>query len=121
MSEHGIQTDPEKIEAVQQWSEPTTMTEIKSFLGLCSYYRKFVPNFAMIARPLIKLTEKNCPFNWEEEQQQAWLELKRRLISAPILGYPDPAKVFILDTDASAYGIGAVLSQMEDGHERVIA
>ena len=121
VSEAGIQTDPEKIQAVMEWGEPTTVTEVRSFLGLCSYYRKFVPEFATIARPLIKLTEKNCPFSWREEQREAWETLKQCLTSAPILGYPDPAATFILDTDASDYGIGAVLSQVKDGEEQVIA
>ena len=121
VSEKGIQTDPEKIRAIEEWKEPTTMTDVRSFLGICSYYRKFVPNFATIARPLVQLTEKNSVFRWEDEQKQAWNDLKKRLISAPILGYPDPQAVFVLDTDASAFGIGAVLSQIQDGRETVIA
>ena len=72
VSEDGIETDPDKIKAVLEWSTPETVKEVRSFLGLCSYYRRFVPEFATIARPLIKLTEKNEEFCWGAEQQEAW-------------------------------------------------
>lgn len=121
VSDQGIQTDPDKIKAIKDWPNPCTVKEIRSFLGLCSYYRRFVPDFATIARPLIKLTEKNEEFIWTNDQEQAWEELKKRLTSAPILTYPDPDEEFILDTDASDQGIGAVLSQTINGEEKVIA
>ena len=121
VSEAGIATDPEKVKAVQDWGEPSAVTEVRSFLGLCSYYRKFIPNFSAIAKPLTKLTEKEQEFKWGVEQEDAWRELKSRLIHAPVLAYPDPTVEFILDTDASAYGIGAVISQVQDDVEKVIA
>ena len=121
VSEEGISTDPEKLEAIRNWERPTTVSQVRSFLGLCSYYRRFVPEFATLARPLIKLTEKTTPFTWTDEQEKSWIVLKEKLMSPPVLDYPDPEKTFILDTDASDVGIGAVLSQETDGHERVIA
>ena len=101
------------------------MTEVRSFLGLASYYRKFVRNFAEIATPLYRLTEKGRQFKWTNECQLAFDKLKNFLMTPPILAFPDTtqdAGKFILDTDASGVGIGAVLSQVHpDGSERVIA
>ena len=114
-------TDPEKIETVREWPVPTTQTELRSFLGTASYYRRFVQNFGTIARPLHKLTEKNRPFLWTTECQVAFETLRKKLVEAPVLAYPSSEEDFILDTDASATGIGAVLSQMQDGVERPIA
>jgi len=121
VSAEGISTDPAKVQAVQDWGVPRDLTDVRSFLGLCSYYRRFIPKFSTIAKPLTKLTEKNVGFMWGTDQEEAWLELKQKLLTAPILAYPDPTREFIVDTDASAYGIGAVLSQVQDGAERVIA
>ena len=121
VSTEGIATDPEKVEAVQNWRVPTNLTDVRSFLGLCSYYRRFIPQFSTTAKPLTKLTEKNQGFKWGTEQEEAWAVLKQKLLTAPILAYPDPQCEFILDTDASAYGIGAVLSQVQNGQEKVIS
>jgi transposase InsO family protein/predicted aspartyl protease len=121
VSEAGIETDPEKISAVKEWPRPRTVTDVRSFIGLCSYYRRFIPEFATTAKPLIKLTEKNAIFQWSEEQENAWKSLKDQLTRSPVLAYPRNDATFILDTDASDVGIGAVLSQMIDGEEKVIA
>ena len=121
VSEEGIATDPEKTESIRKWHRPSNVTELRSFLGLCSYYRRFVPEFASIARPLIKLTEKSSQFEWTDDQEESWRILKEKLMSPPILKYPDPEVPFVLDTDASDFGIGAVLSQVQDGEERVVA
>lgn len=121
ISAEGVMADPEKVEAVRGWPTPKNQTEVRSFLGLASYYRRFVKGFAEIARPLHKLTEKGRRFQWDEACQEAFVKLKTCLISAPVLAYPDPQKSFILDTDASDTGIGAVLSQEVDGLERVVA
>ena len=121
VSEDGIQTDPDKTEAIRNWEQPTTVSNIRAFLGLCSYYRKFVPNFATLAKPLIKMTEKSSKFEWGPEQQESWMKLKQKLTTAPVLVYPDPEATFVLDTDASDQGIGAVLSQVTDGQEQVVA
>ena len=116
----GIRTNPAKTDAVRQWATPKNVTDVRSFLGLCSYYRKFVKNFAEIAAPLHELTKKKSIFGWHRVQQRAFDELKERLTSAPILSYPKDEGQFILDTDASNTGIGAVLSQKQDGEERVL-
>ncbi len=117
----GIRTSLDKINAVREWPAPATQKEVRSFVGLCSYYRRFVRGFAHIARPLHKLTEKSAPFDWTPECQQSFDELKEALTSAPILSYPVPELPFILDTDASDSGLGAVLSQTQEEKEKVIA
>lgn len=121
VSEDGVETDPEKTEAIRRWERPATVTDVRSFLGICSYYRRFVPDFASLAKPLIKMTEKTSTFEWRQPQEEAWQKLKEKLMTAPVLAYPDPASTFVLDTDASNEGIGAVLSQIQNGEERVIA
>ena len=118
----GIATDPAKIEKVATWPVPISRRDVQQFVGLASYYRRFVKDFACIARPLHHLTERTSSFVWTADCQSAFDELRQRLCSAPILAYPDFSRQFILDTDASDVGIGAVLSQVDDeGHERVIA
>ena len=121
VSETGIETDPEKIAAVQNWPRPKDVSDVRSFMGLCSYYRRFVPNFATKTKPLVRLTEKNSTFDWSDDQEEAFKTLKMDLAESPVLAYPDPNATFILDTDASDVGIGAVLSQEVDGDERVVA
>ncbi|GFQ68914.1 retrovirus-related Pol polyprotein from transposon opus [Trichonephila clavata] len=121
ISAEGVRTDPRKVAAVKEWSQPRNVHELRSFLGICTYYRGFVKGFSLIARPLHRLTEHRRPFVWTEECEVAFTSLKEALTSAPILSYPDPDKQFILDTDASHANVGAVLSQEIDGQERVIA
>lgn len=111
VSDKGVHTDPDKTEAVRIWPVPKTVKEVRSFLGLCSYYRRFVSGFANIARPLHKLCEKNSKFTWNEDCQKAFNSLKNSLMSSPLLAYPLPGKSFTLDTDASNLATGAVLSQ----------
>ena len=117
----GVATDPGKIDAVRKWAVPRTVQEVQRFLGLVGYYRKFVSNSAATAKPLYRLTERGRKFNWTTECKAAFLELKPRLVSAPILAFPDFTKMFILDTDASQSGVDAVLSRLHDGQERVVA
>ncbi|VDI00395.1 Hypothetical predicted protein [Mytilus galloprovincialis] len=121
VSRDGVSCDPLKVETVKTWPIPRTVTEVKSYLGLAGYYRKFIPNFSQIASPLTGLTKKARKFIWTDECQLSFEKLKELLISAPILSYPQQEGSYILDTDASANGIGAVLSQIQDGHEKVIA
>lgn len=121
VSENGISTDIEKVQAVKEWPTPKTVKEIRSFLGLCSYYRRFIKNFAEIAKPLHQLTEKGKQFLWTEKCEDAFSTLKEKLVSSPILAYPKEEGMFILDTDACDTGIGAVLSQVQEGIEKVIA
>ena len=122
VSADGVSTDPQKIDKVANWPIPTSKREVQQFLGLANYYRRFVGNFATIAKPLHKLTEKTVKFDWNTDCQAAFEELRQRLVTAPILAFPDLNQPFILDTDASDTGVGAVLSQVDDeGRERVIA
>eukprot|EP00731_Ephydatia_muelleri_P036034 Em0193g7a len=122
VSADGIATDPSKTAAVKNWPIPQSRREVQQFLGLANYYRRFVGNFASIAKPLQQLTEKNSNFEWTVECQCAFDELRACLISPPVLSYPDYSRLFILDTDASDIGIGAVLSQVrENGSEGVVA
>ena len=121
VSEHGISTSPEKITAVQSWPIPENVSQLRSYLGFCSYYRKFVKNYADIAKPLTVLTGKGIEWCWSEDCQKAFDILKDQLTNAPVMAHPSPDGMFILDTDASDYGIGAVLSQIQDGEEHVIA
>ena len=115
-----VETDPKKVSCVWEWSIPT-VKELQQFLGLASYYRRFVKNFAHKARPLYRLTEKGRRWNWTDECGEAFVTLKHALISAPILAFPDFNHDFILDTDASTDGLGAVLSQQSAEGEKVIA
>ncbi|GFY30892.1 retrovirus-related Pol polyprotein from transposon 17.6 [Trichonephila clavipes] len=121
ISAEGVRTDPEKVSAVKNWKRPENLRELRSFLGLCTYYRKFVKWFSNIARPLHKLTESKQNIQWAKECEDSFLQLKEALTSSPILIYPQPDKPFILDTDASNESVGAVLSQEIDGQERVVA
>jgi len=118
---NGMRTDPGKVAAVENWPVPTCVAEVRSFLGLCTYYRRFVRGFATIAAPLHQLTRKGARFHWDEACQQAFEGLKQALVDAPVLPYPDPSLPYLLDTDASAEGVGAVLSQVKEGQERVVA
>ena len=118
----GLKPDPRKIDKIKNLPIPTTQKGVRSVLGLCGYYRKFVKGFSKIAKPLNELLKKGKQFEWTESQQKAFEELKEKLIQYPILSYPDYEKEFILITDASGRGLGAVLSQLNgDGKEIVIA
>lgn len=121
VSEDEISTDPEKTRAVQEWPVPKSAKQVCSFLGLCSCNRGFVQDFAAIAKPLHKMCEKDRKLIWSDECQRSFDTLKQTLVSGPILAYPLPDLPFILDTDASGKAVGAVLSQEQDGVERVIA
>jgi len=121
VSEKGIHTSPDKIAAVRDWPTPVTQTQVRSFLGLASYYRRFIRGFAEIAAPLHRLTEKSAKFQWTEDCDKAFDTLRQALISAPILAYPRAEGQYVLDTDASNFAIGCVLSQVQDGEEKVIS
>ena len=121
VSGQGIATDPVKTRLVQEWPVPTNLKQVRGYLGLTSYYRRFVQDYAKIAAPLNKLTRKNQPYVWTEACQEAFDELKKRLTSPPILAMPNEEGPFILDCDACETLIGAVLSQIQGGQERVIA
>ena len=117
----GIRPDPKKLEAVRDWERPKTVTQVRSFTAFCIFYRKFVKNFAEVAKPLYRLTSKGVKFTWEKEHENAFQLSKTRLLQAPILAFPNFRHPFVIDTDASETELGAVLSQIIDGEERPIA
>ena len=116
VSGEGIEPLPEKLEAVRKMPPPTTPKEVRQFLGLVGYYRKFVPKFADIARPLTNLTKLDIPYEWTTRCQEAFEFLKEMLLKEPILKYPDPSKPYTLFTDASKFAWACVLTQ-EYEHE----
>ena len=121
ISADGVSTDPGKTAAISDWVPPSTSKGVSSFLGLASYYRRFVPDFASVAAPLFQLTRRGKKFHWSSDCQHAFDRLKCLLTASPILAYPDFSRPFLLDTDASDFGIGAVLSQVhDDGKEHVV-
>lgn len=139
VSAKGVATDPDKCKTVINWKVPRSVTELRTFMGLAGYYRRFVKDFSKIAAPLYELIgtanvpkkgkrsdqqgkkQKKEPYKWTEKHQQAFDAIKVALTSPPILAFPDYSKPFIVYTDASSNGLGAVLSQVQDGKEHVIA
>ena len=121
VSGKGVSTDPQKIKVVRTLPRPRTVKDARSFLGLCSYYRRFIQGFSDIARPLHRLTEEGREFKWSDDCEGAFNRLKVALTTTPILAFPASDDQFILDTDASNIGMGAVLSQLQGGREVVIA
>ncbi|GJX97962.1 putative reverse transcriptase domain-containing protein [Tanacetum coccineum] len=109
----GIHVDPAKIKSIKDWESPKTPTEIRQFLGLAGYYRRFIEGFSKIAKPITKLTQKNIKFNWGEKEETAFQTLKQRLCSAPILALPEESENFVVYCDASHKGLGAVLMRKE--------
>ncbi|GBG70434.1 hypothetical protein CBR_g6562 [Chara braunii] len=114
LSAAGLEPEATKVEVIQKWPQPANVRELRSFLGLVSYYRKFVPKFSIIARPLSRLTSKNVSYAWNEECTTAFEAFKEALVSHPVLRIADPKLTFVVTTDASLYGIGAV-PQQDDG------
>ncbi|KAH8280197.1 hypothetical protein KR054_000160, partial [Drosophila jambulina] len=121
ISEAGIHTDPDKVAAIRELKPPTYLKELRRCLGIASWYRRFVPNFADVVEPMTSLLKKGQKWEWTQRQDDAFQELKTRLTEAPVLVCPDFGEKFVLQTDASEYGIGAVLTQTIDGQERVVA
>ena len=121
ISQQGIQTDPSKTEAIVQWPTPTNVKQVRSFCATINYYRKHIHQFSIIAAPLFDLQKKKSRFIWTAEHDRAFNTLKMRLTTAPVLAIFDPTKPTLVDCDASGSGLGAVLSQMVDGQERVVA
>ncbi|GJU28016.1 putative reverse transcriptase domain-containing protein [Tanacetum coccineum] len=106
VNQNGIHVDPSKIEAVKNWKAPTTPSEIRSFLGLAGYYRRFIANFSKIAKPLTSLTQKHKKYEWGVEQEEAFQTLKDNLCNAPILSLPDGIEDFVVYCDTSSQGLG---------------
>ena len=109
ISAQGIAVDPTKIETVVKWERPQTVSEVRSFLGLAGYYRRFVEGFSKMVSPLTQLTRKDQPFSWTDECEACFEDMKRRLTIAPILAIPDTSKIFEVYCDASYQGLGCVL------------
>jgi transposase InsO family protein len=117
-----IHMNPDKVIAIKEWPEPTNLKEVQAFLGLANYYRKFIKDFAQKATPLTNMTRKGVTFEWGEESQKAFETLKEAITSAPVLAMFDPEKQVTIETDASLYAIGGVLSQPgDDGKLRPVA
>ena len=135
VSEVGIRTDPEKTKPVKNWPVPKNVKEVRAYLGFTGYYRRFIKDYAKIARPLNDLLVGHCtskktktkkktkqtPFIWTEKQQVAFDNVKEKLMRPPVLAYADYSKPFKLHTDASCTGLGEVLYQNQEGMDRVVA
>ncbi|KAL0552128.1 hypothetical protein IC582_011225 [Cucumis melo] len=111
VSKAGVSVDPAKIEAVTGWTRPSTVSEVRSFLGLAGYYRRFVENFSRIATPLTQLTRKGAPFVWSKACEDSFQNLKQKLVTAPVLTVPDGSGSLVIYSDASKKGLGCVLMQ----------
>ncbi|GBG80409.1 hypothetical protein CBR_g30874 [Chara braunii] len=111
VSAEGIRLEDAKVASIRDWPRPQTVTEVRSFLGMCGYYRNFVENYSTAASPLTDLTRLDTPWDWNDECEAAFKRLKHALMNHEVLMVPDPQKPFIVTTDASQYGIGAVLAQ----------
>ena len=120
VSEEGLRLDPRLLESIRKIPILTTVTQVRSFLGLVGYYHRFIKGFSKIAAPLNRLLGKNCPFKWDSECTQAYQELKTLLLREPIVAYPDFTVPFWLYTDASNIRLGAILAQQREGRERII-
>ena len=113
----GVSVDPKKVEAVVEWNRPTSVTEIRSFLGLAGYYRRFVKGFSRISMPLTRLTQKGVKFEWSDDCEKSFQDLKSRLVCAPVLIVPFGDEGFTIYSDASKMGLGCVLMQ----NDKVVA
>ena len=122
VSAEGVHTDPAKIESVKRIATPQNVAQVRSFLGLAGYYRKFIHNFATLTYPLVELTKKGKPFCWTEVHDTAFSALKASLCATPVLAFPILNRQFVLQTDASDVGLGAILTQIDgNGNERVVS
>jgi hypothetical protein len=117
ISQNGISVDLEKVKEVMDWKPPTTVRQIQSFLGLAGYYRRFIPDFSRIAKPMTELLKKGVKFDWDQKCEDAFHAMRQHLTTAPVLAQPDNTKSFDVYCDASGTGLGCVLMQ----DNRVIA
>ena len=120
VSKNGISPSLGKVKAVKQYPASKSVKELRAFWCLASFYRRLIPNFAEIARPMTELTRKEQQFTWESKQQEAFQSMKDRLCNAPVLAYPNFKLPFVFSADASRFSLGAMLSQVQDGLERPI-
>ena len=108
---------PDKVKAIENWPPCKNLTEVRSFMGICGYYRRFVKNFSAIAAPLFNLMKKDVQFVWDDQCQSAFENLKQHLMTEPILSLPIDDGEYVLDTDASNFALGAILQQRINGEE----
>ena len=113
MTQEGVAVDPEKVKAVLGWKPPANIIDVRSFLGMAGYYRRFIEGFSIVAKPMTQLLKKDKKFVWTEACEKSFQELKRKLTTAPVLVVPDIHKSFEVYCDASRKGLGCVL--MQDG------
>jgi hypothetical protein len=111
ISQEGISVDADKVQEVMNWKPPTTVRQIRSFLGLAGYYCRFIPDFSRIAKPMTELLKKGVKFEWGQKCEEAFHTLRQHLTTAPVLAQPNNAKPFELYCDASGTGLGCVLMQ----------
>lgn len=121
ISTEGLEVDASKVEIIQKWPIPSNISELRSFLGHAGYYQRFIPMYSEITAPLRQLEKKNSVFNWNSNCTKAFKIIKDKLCSAPVLAFPRYQLPFIVDVDASDNGLGATLSQLQEGEERPIA
>ena len=121
ISAEGIKMNDDKVKAILEWPTVKTVHSVRSFLGLANFYRRFIKDYAQVAHPLNDLTKKDQAFKWKESQQTVFDMLKQRFTTAPILAFPDIDKQFHLETDASDFATGAVLSILKDDKWHPIA
>ena len=118
---YGLKCDPTKIEDVKSWPVPDCHKSVRQFLGFVGYYRRFIPNFAAVATLLVTLTGKDIPFVWDSSCSAAFAALHAALMDAQILPFLTETGLYVLDTNASNFGLGGVLSQVQNDQERVVA
>ena len=122
LSAEGVQIDPSKTDVISSWPRPKTPKQIRSFLGMTNYYKKFIDRYAQRSAPLRDLLSKEVPFEWGEAQEKSFQDLKTALLSPPILRFPDSSRPYFLQTDASIDGISYILGQSDDqGRKYVIS
>lgn len=118
ISHNQIKMDPKRVQGISEWLAPKSVREVQSFLGFRNFYRKFIRHFSNLARPLNDLLKKEKRFEWTEETQKAFETLKECFISEPVLRMPDPTKPFVVESNASKYASGAVLTQLDENGKR---
>ena len=121
VTNEGVKPDPHKIQVISEFPIPKNKTDVKSFLGLTGYYRKFISQFSKIAKPLNDLQKKDQEWIWGPNQIESFQQLKDALITEPVLQYPDFTKPFVITTDASGFAVGATLSQGKIGQDKPIS
>ena len=117
----GVLPNPDNVEKLVKWQAPTRVRDLRAFLGLANYYRRFVKDYSKLVKPLTELTRKDVCFRWTSECQEAFDQVKTILLGPEIMAYPTVDGPWYLDCDASGVSLGAVLSQLQDGRERVVA